>query len=58
VNALFVNCQAGIASYPDDGSTLPALLQTAQRVLIENARLASPQVSGFEGNVLEFPPRV
>ena len=57
-NALFVNCQAGIASYPDDGSTLPALLQTAQRVLIENARLASPQVSGFEGNVLEFPPRV
>jgi len=57
-NALFVNCQAGIASYPDDGSTLPALLQTAQRVLIENARLASPQVSGSEGNVLEFPPRV
>jgi len=57
-NTLFVNCQAGIASYPDDGSNLPALLQTAQRVLIENARLATPQGSGSEGNVLEFPPRI
>jgi diguanylate cyclase (GGDEF)-like protein len=57
-NPLFINCQAGIASYPDDGPNLPALLQTAQRVLIENARLASPQVSGSEGNVLEFPPRI
>jgi diguanylate cyclase (GGDEF)-like protein len=56
-NPLFVGCQAGIASYPDDGSNLPALLQAAQRVLTENARLASPQSSGLEGNVLEFPPR-
>jgi diguanylate cyclase (GGDEF)-like protein/putative nucleotidyltransferase with HDIG domain len=53
-----VTCQAGIASYPGDGSDLLALLHEAQKSLYEQARLAGPQSAGSEGNVLEFPPRV
>jgi GGDEF domain-containing protein len=55
---LLVTCQAGIASYPNDGSDLLALLQAAQKALYEQAKLANPQVSGSEGIVLEFPPRI
>jgi len=55
---LLVNCQAGIASYPNDGSDLLALLQAAQKALCEQAKLANPQVTGSEGIVLEFPPRI
>jgi diguanylate cyclase (GGDEF)-like protein len=55
---LLVNCQAGIASYPNDGSDLLALLQAAQKALNEQAKLTNPQVTGSEGIVLEFPPRI
>jgi diguanylate cyclase (GGDEF)-like protein len=55
---LVVTCQAGIASYPNDGSDLLALLHVAQKALYEQAKLASPQVAGSEGIVLEFPPRI
>jgi diguanylate cyclase (GGDEF)-like protein/putative nucleotidyltransferase with HDIG domain len=57
-NTFFINCPAAIASYPNDGSTLLALLQAAQRGLADQARLSGPQVAGSEGNVLEFPPRI
>jgi diguanylate cyclase (GGDEF)-like protein len=57
-NISYLNCQVAIASYPNDGTTLLALLQAAQRALADQARLASPQVTGSEGNVLEFPPRI
>lgn len=55
---LVVTCQAGIASYPNDGLDLLALLHGAQKALYEQAKLASPQVAGSEGIVLEFPPRI
>ena len=55
---LVVSCQAGVASYPNDGSDLLALLNGAQKALYEQAKLASPQVAGSEGIVLEFPPRI
>jgi diguanylate cyclase (GGDEF)-like protein len=55
---LVVTCQAGIASYPNDGTDLLALLHGAQKALYEQAKLAAPQAAGSEGNVLEFPPRI
>jgi diguanylate cyclase (GGDEF)-like protein len=57
-NTSFVTCQAGIAAYPSDGSTLLGLLQAAQKALDEHARLAGSQTPAVEGNVLEFPPRL
>ena len=57
-NTWFVACQTGVASYPNDGPTLLVLLQAAQKALTEHAKLANPQASGSEGNVLEFPPRI
>jgi diguanylate cyclase (GGDEF)-like protein/putative nucleotidyltransferase with HDIG domain len=56
-NTFFVTCHAGIASFPNDGTSLLALLQAAQKAVAEQVRLSSPQASGPEGNVLEFPPR-
>lgn len=53
-----ITCQAGIASYPNDGSTLLDLLQSAQKAVIDQSRLANPLNTGSDGNVLEFPPRI
>ena len=56
-NTLFVTCHAGIASFPNDGASLLALLRAAQKAMYEQVKLSSPQAAGSEGNVLEFPPR-
>ncbi len=56
-NTFFVTCHAGIASFPNDGASLLALLRAAQKAMYEQVKLSSPQAAGSEGNVLEFPPR-
>lgn len=53
-----VTCQAAVASYPNDGSTIYALLQSAQRSLLEQSKLTTGTIDDREGNILEFPPRI
>jgi diguanylate cyclase (GGDEF)-like protein len=53
-----VNCQAAVASYPNDGMTAYDLLQSAQRSLSEQSRLAAGVADDRDGNILEFPPRI
>jgi diguanylate cyclase (GGDEF)-like protein len=50
---LAVDCQAGIASYPRDGITIFALLQSAQKSIGGYAETAPAQ----DNNVVEFQPR-
>jgi diguanylate cyclase (GGDEF)-like protein len=52
-----VACQTGIASYPDDGTTLVALLDAARRNISDHTQIAGSPSAGAEGNVVEFPPR-
>jgi diguanylate cyclase (GGDEF)-like protein len=56
-NTSFINCQAAVASYPNEGTTLFALLWAAQIKLVDQAKLANPQAAALEGNVFEFPQR-
>jgi diguanylate cyclase (GGDEF)-like protein len=55
---VFIDCNTGVASYPSDGSSTFALLQSAQRAMLDQLRL--PQSAGEEtgDNIIEFPPRV
>jgi diguanylate cyclase (GGDEF)-like protein len=53
-----VSCQATVASYPNDGSTIYDLLQSAQRSLLEQSKLTTTATDDREGNILEFPPRI
>ena len=48
-----IDCQAGIASYPRDGITVFALLQSAQK----NIRTLAEEIVLQDGNVVGFPPR-
>jgi len=57
-NCLYANCQSAVATYPNDGTSVLALLQNAQRALADQARLLTPPAGTAEGNVLEFPPRI
>ncbi len=57
-NSFYANCQAAVAAYPNDGASMLALLQAAQRSLTDQARLSTPQAGTAEGNVLEFPSRI
>jgi diguanylate cyclase (GGDEF)-like protein/putative nucleotidyltransferase with HDIG domain len=52
-----INCQAALASFPADGTSVFSLLQSAQKSLSEHGR-ASGQAEGAEGNILEFPIRI
>jgi GGDEF domain-containing protein len=36
---VFVDCQAGVASYPLDGTSMFALLQTAHHAMLDQAHL-------------------
>jgi diguanylate cyclase (GGDEF)-like protein/putative nucleotidyltransferase with HDIG domain len=56
---IVVTCRIGVASYPEDGSTVFALLDSAQKLIVEQDDLAK-QKSGLDDtlrNILEFPPR-
>jgi diguanylate cyclase (GGDEF)-like protein len=53
-----VSCQTAVASYPNDGSTIYDLLQSAQRSLLEQSKLSTATTDDREGNILEFPPRI
>ena len=57
-NISSINCQAAVASYPNEGSNPLALLEAAQRFLVDQEKLENPQVAAPEGNVFEFPPRI
>jgi diguanylate cyclase (GGDEF)-like protein len=56
-HSLSISCFFGIASYPNDGSTLFDLMNAAHKFLRDQSNLSNGQLSGPEGNVLEFPPR-
>lgn len=47
-----VDCKAGVSSYPEDGTTIFALLQSAQ----EKIRSGSLEPAS-ESNIVDFPPR-
>ncbi len=49
-----IDCKTGVASYPRDGSTVFALLQSAQ----ENVRSETPETAAQDSNVIDFFPRV
>jgi diguanylate cyclase (GGDEF)-like protein/putative nucleotidyltransferase with HDIG domain len=53
-----LTCQSAVACYPNDGSTIYDLLQSAQRSLFEQTKLASSSPDDREANILEFPPRI
>jgi diguanylate cyclase (GGDEF)-like protein/putative nucleotidyltransferase with HDIG domain len=53
-----ISCQAAVACYPNDGATIYDLLQSAQRTLLEQTKLATSTADDREGNILEFPPRI
>jgi diguanylate cyclase (GGDEF)-like protein len=48
-----IDCRFGVSSYPVDGTTIFALLQSAQ----EDKGDADPEIP-FDSNVVDFPPRV
>jgi len=50
---VLVDCKAGISSFPKDGATILALIQSAQ----ENILDADPGASMADNNVLDFLPR-
>ena len=57
-NASFISCQAVVSSYPEDGTSLPNVLQSAQKKLQALQTSATSQAAAPEGNVFEFPPRI
>ena len=65
MSALFQDCniavtsRIGVASYPEDGSTVFALLESAQKLIVEQDDLAreKPGIDETVRNILEFPPR-
>jgi diguanylate cyclase (GGDEF)-like protein len=48
-----IDCQTGIASYPRDGITILALLQSAQKSAASSEEVAPAQ----DNNIIGFPPR-
>jgi len=58
VQPVTVDCQVGLAAYPDDGTTIFVLLQHAQISLAEHAKLATSPQSDSDDNIVEFPPRI
>jgi diguanylate cyclase (GGDEF)-like protein len=56
---IVVTCRIGVASYPEDGSTVFALLESAQKVIVEQDDFArqKPDLDETARNILEFPPR-
>lgn len=52
-----INCQAGVASYPGDGSTTFALLQSAQRAMLDQAHVPDSADKEAAANIIEFLPR-
>jgi diguanylate cyclase (GGDEF)-like protein/putative nucleotidyltransferase with HDIG domain len=52
-----IDCQAGVASYPGDGSTTFALLQSAQRAMLDQAHVTGSADEEPAANIIEFPPR-
>lgn len=54
---ILIDCQAGAASYPADGSSTFALLQSAQRAMLDQAHLADLGAEEPGDNIIEFPPR-
>jgi hypothetical protein len=57
-HAAAVTFHSAVASYPNDGSTIYDLLQSAQRSLLEQSKLTTGTVDDRDGNILEFPPRI
>ena len=53
-----VTFHSAVASYPNDGSTIYDLLQSAQRSLLEQSKLTTGTLDDRDGNILEFPPRI
>ena len=56
---IVVTCRIGVASYPEDGPTVFALLESAQKLIVEQDYLAreKPDIDETGRNILEFPPR-
>ncbi len=48
-----IDCQVGIATYPKDGTTIFALLQSAQK----NVGTISEEMAALDSNVVGFSPR-
>jgi diguanylate cyclase (GGDEF)-like protein len=57
-HSIFVGGQTAVASFPENGSTIPALLEFAHRSIAEQSRPAQKAGEEDEGNILEFPPRI
>jgi diguanylate cyclase (GGDEF)-like protein/putative nucleotidyltransferase with HDIG domain len=51
--AFAIDCKAGVSSYPKDGATIFALLQSAQ----ENTRSDIPETASPDSKVVDFFPR-
>ncbi len=54
---LLIECNAGVASYPGDGISTFALLQSAQRAMLDQSHLSHAAAEEPGDNVIEFPPR-
>jgi diguanylate cyclase (GGDEF)-like protein len=52
-----IRLQIGTASFPNDGPSVFALLQSAQRSMGEQGIVGCAAVAEIDCNVLEFPPR-
>ena len=53
---VFVDCHTGVATYPVDGATTFALLQSAQRSMLDQAQLTGSTDEEPAANIIEFPP--
>jgi diguanylate cyclase (GGDEF)-like protein len=53
-----LNFQVGAASYPNDGTSVFALLQSAQQSMEERKKPAQSATDEADGNIVEFPPRI
>jgi len=56
-NKTYANIQAGIASYPDEGSSVLSLLKVAQNDFAKHSAPIPVEAEFLDRNIVEFPPR-
>jgi diguanylate cyclase (GGDEF)-like protein/putative nucleotidyltransferase with HDIG domain len=54
-HSILIECQTAVASYPSDGTSIFALLQSAQRIM--TSPVPSIHSQDDEAQIIEFPPR-
>jgi len=56
-HSISIDCQAGASSYPVDGSSTFALLQSAQRAMLDKTHTTDLAAEEPGDNIIDFPPR-